>query len=79
MTKEEALVSIRQVSARRTICEIHREIYECADTQMIKDLVLEAFICGKKMDKKLKEYNKNWDDCMFPENKDSKEDGERRA
>lgn len=65
MTRDEAIISISEhSSARRTICEVHREIYRLGD-EKIKELVLEAFIMGKKMDRKLKEYKQDWDEEFF--------------
>ena len=48
------------ISATRTICEVHREIYRAAlkgkDKQVIIDLIQEAYVMAKKMDAKLREY-----------------------
>jgi hypothetical protein len=65
MTREEAIEAINHTSYRRTICEVHREIYKSCSDPRIKELVLEAFIMGKKMDRKLKEYKWDWDEGFF--------------
>lgn len=85
MTRDEALVFMRRSSSRRTICEVHREIYDACDempevvkTQM-RELVLEAFIMAKKMDAKLREYKSDWDDGFFEKNLDRMDDIHKRA
>jgi hypothetical protein len=49
----------------RTICEVHREIYDIVydnEDEKLKDLVNEAYILAKKMDAKLRQYKNNYDD-----------------
>lgn len=53
----------------RTICEVHREIYdliyELPDSErknQIEEKVEEAFLMAKKMNAKLRQYKNNYDD-----------------
>lgn len=84
MTKEEALVAMRRASSWRTICEVHREIYDlCQEIgeptkTAITNLVLEAFVMGKKMDSKLREYKADWDDGFYGRNEDHRADSRKR-
>lgn len=73
--------ALKEASKRRTICEVHREIYEIACNLGLNDvrqLVREAFEMGKKMDAKLREYKKDWDAGFYGPNEDHREDRERR-
>lgn len=84
MTREEALAQMKRASSFRTICEVHREIYDAAATlpesqrDRIHGLVIEAFIMGKKMDAKLREYKADWDTGFYEENTDHHSDSKRR-
>jgi hypothetical protein len=84
MTREQALVALRRASSYRTICEVHREIFDAAETlpqaarDRIQNLVLDAFIMGKKMDAKLKEYKADWDAGFYELNTDRRADRHRR-
>lgn len=84
MTREEALVALRRASSFRTICEVHREIYDAAETlpepqkSEIQNKILEAFIMGKKMDAKLREYKADWDAGFYEVNTDRRADRHRR-
>lgn len=78
MTKDEALAQMKRASSWRTICEVHREIYESTGDEKIKELVLEAFILGKKMDAKLREYKSDWDAGLYEKNEDHRADSKRR-
>lgn len=84
MTREEALVAMRRASSFRTICEVHREIYDAAellppaDKEKIQNLVLDAFIMGKKMDAKLREYKADWDAGFYEVNTDRRADKRKR-
>lgn len=84
MTREEALVSLRRASSFRTICEVHREIYDAAEhlppaeKELIQGKVLDAFIMGKKMDAKLREYKADWDAGFYELNTDRRDDKRRR-
>lgn len=85
MTRDEAIALLKISSQRRTICEIHREIYEAlgkapvALKETIRELVIEAFIMGKKMDAKLREYKGDWDDGLYDPNPDRNADRIRRS
>ena len=53
----------------RTICEVHREIYDILyddlhgeDRKKTLDLLNEAYGMAKKMDAKLRQYKNNYDD-----------------
>lgn len=85
MTRDEALVQLRcKASSFRTICEVHREIYDATeglDEQAkahIRELVIDAFIMGKKMDARLKEYKSDWDQGFYDLNSDRAEDRAKR-
>lgn len=84
MTKDEALASMRLASSRRTICEVHREIYDSCGSfseparTAIRELVIEAFIMAKKMDGKLREYKSDWSKGFFALNIDRRDDQHRR-
>jgi hypothetical protein len=78
MTREEALNWMRRASSWRTICEVHREIYDALEDEKLKDLVLEAFIMGKKMDATLREYKADWDAGFYGKNEDRRADSKRR-
>lgn len=84
MTRDEALVSMRRASCFRTICEVHREIYDLSEgvpeaiKEKLRELVLEAFVMGKKMDAKLREYKADWDAGFYQPNPDRREDRRKR-
>lgn len=89
MTKDEALQQMKRASSFRTICEVHREIYDLTEHDSdpwvahhalpkIRDLVLEAFVMGKKMDAKLREYKLDWDSGFYEKNEDRRADSKRR-
>jgi len=44
----------------------------------VRDLVLEAFYMGKRMDTKLREYRADWDNGFYEANEDHKLDSRRR-
>lgn len=75
---------MRRSSSFRTICEVHRDIYDaCSDLAeplrvRMQDLVIEAFIMGKKMDSKLREYKADWDEGLYEKNHDHRADSLRR-
>lgn len=85
MTREEALVAMRRASPWRTICEVHREIHDACEAlpeptkTKIQDLVIEAFIMGKKIDARLREYKADWDAGFYEKNIDRRADRARRA
>lgn len=84
MNKEDALSWMKRASCFRTICEVHREIHDLAGTlaeptkTAFQDLVLEAFVMGKKMDAKLREYKADWDEGFYGKNENRREDKRRR-
>ena len=58
-----------------TICQLHREIYKALldeeyeeSDEIIKNLK-QAFTFGKKMNAKLRQYKKNYDDGWYEEHK----------
>lgn len=63
-------VKDKNVSALRTICEVHRDIHDILMDESISpelankliDLLEEAYHMGKKMDSKLRQYKNNYDD-----------------
>jgi hypothetical protein len=85
VTREEALASMRRASSFRTICEVHREIYDACeaipdhDREKIRELVIEAFIMGKKIDERLREYKADWDAGFYGPNTDRRVDRKRRC
>jgi len=74
-------VKDKRVADFRTICEVHREIYEVLtkeklskyDIQAIIELLEEAYKMGKKMDSKLRQYKYNYDDDWWEANKNINE------
>jgi hypothetical protein len=63
-----------RVSTNRTICEVHREMYEVflndkslpdSFANKMIDLIEEAYIMAKKMNAKLSQYKHNWDDSFW--------------
>lgn len=79
MTREEALGLMRRSSSWRTICEVHREIYDACPDERVRGLVLEAFIMAKRMDAKLREYKADWDQGLYEPNMDHRSDSKKRA
>ena len=85
MTRDEALTQLRcKASSFRTICEVHREIYDATEDlaepvkSQIRDLVITAFIMAKKMDGKLKSYKQDWDAGFYDLNNDRANDRAKR-
>lgn len=59
----------------RTICEVHREIYDCLVLELYDDIVPkleEAYLMGIKLCKKLVEHK-----CSLPEWKNNTEEAQR--
>lgn len=85
MTRDEAIVLMRQASGRRTICEVHREIYDACEEMSepekttLQELAIEAFIMSKRIDAKLREYKADWDAGFFEKNPDRITDLHKRA
>lgn len=63
------------VNPKRTICEVHREMYRKIKGTSLEDsvvpLIEEAFIMAKKMNNKLRQYKNNYDDGWWESNKTS--------
>lgn len=82
MTRDEAIAQMRRASSWRTICEVHREIYDglagVPGGERLREKVLEAFVMGKKMDAKLREYRSDWDAGFYEKNADHREDSKVR-
>jgi len=81
--RNEAGQTLRNCSPHRTICEVLREINDMhqGDTQVDIDTrakVRESVDMAKRMDRKLKEYNKEYDADWWEANKDYEADLERR-
>ena len=63
------------VMDKRTICEVHRELYDIAVTHFkdsphfaaITEKLEEAYWMGKKMNAKLRQYKNNYDDGWWEE------------
>lgn len=75
VSREEALRQIRgRVSSWRTICEVHREIYDIAEElpepvrSKVMDLVIDSYVMAKKMNDKLREYKSDWDSGLWVRN-----------
>ena len=72
--KKQPSVKDPKVSPSRTICEVHREMYDVFlndpnidvdfSNKMI-DLIEEAYIMAKKMNAKLGQYKNNWDESFW--------------
>ena len=60
------------VSPRNTICEVLRQIYWETRNPDIKLKARIAVTMAKKMQRKLKEYNQDWDKDFWGKNVDSK-------
>jgi len=79
-------VKDKRVSSIRTICEVHREIYDILnkhikDKQVLKRLIVlleEAYGMGKKMNNRLRMYKYNYDESWWEENKNYGESLKRR-
>lgn len=63
------------VHAKRTICEVHREVYrelmQRDPGDPLLDKLTEAFAMGKKMNNKLRQYKHNYDDGWWAENREA--------
>ena len=52
-----------KTSARRTICEVLREIYDLTEGNTeVTDRLQDAYVMAKKMDAKLRQYNGYYDE-----------------
>lgn len=70
----------KRASKFRTICEVHREIYDIVLTEVepsVANLIIgkleESYIMAKKMNNKLRQYKFNYDDDWWENNKNIKE------
>ena len=70
----------KRVANFRTICEVHREIYDILDNDEdleyeVKDEIIElleeAYLMAKKMNQKLQQYKHNYDDGWWEKEKKS--------
>ncbi len=68
-----ANIGKRRPGPRRTICEVHRELYRLLNTEENKDTVIplieEAYVMAKKMNNKLRQYKYHYDDGWWEKNK----------
>jgi hypothetical protein len=77
--KKAPSIKDKRVSPIRTICEVHRELHDILlgeknipDSVSDKMIALleEAYIMGKKMDNKLRQYKYNYDDGWWKKSKE---------
>lgn len=72
---KEINLSVRDafINPKRTICEVHREMYRKIKGTALEDtmapLIEEAFVMAKKMNNKLRQYKNNYDDGWWESNK----------
>jgi len=78
MEKEIKNSILNTTSKFRTICEVHREMWDIIDQlknedikNQLRDRIMVAYDMGKRMDKRLKFYKKDWDSNMWEKNLDS--------
>ena len=76
---------IANVNSKRTICEVHREIFDevyqlpdCGRKTLIIERLIEASAYAKKMSAKLFEYKADWEDGFYGANEDYSNDLEHR-
>ena len=64
-----------KVGQKRTICEVMREIHDITDKDNIEVIsrLEEMKVMARKMDAKLKEYKKNWQEDFYKKNTDVEE------
>jgi len=75
--KGREFVDTAKVNRARTICEVHREVYDVlaehyGDTPHFKELadkLQEAYTMAKKMNLKLKQYKHNYDNGWWEKSK----------
>lgn len=53
----------------RTICEVIREIYWATEDKQIREKAVEAIRMAKRMNNRLREYKRSWDNGEWEENK----------
>ena len=70
----------KRVANFRTICEVHREIYDILDDdetiefevkEQVIELLEESYLMAKKMNGKLQQYKNNYDDGWWEKQKKS--------
>lgn len=76
-------MSLRGAATKRTICEVLREINDMHQSENDHDLFIhqrcaEAEHMAKRMSRKLRDYNREYDEGWWEENKDYAQDLERR-
>jgi len=69
----------------RTICEVHREMWDIVEVVPQEDLrgelqnrLVTVYTMAKKMEEKLREYKHDWDSGFWEANKNYQKDLERR-
>ncbi len=70
-------IHVKTTNEIRTICEVHREIYDvlldinidCDIKSRLIELIQEAYTKGKHMDCKLRQYKFDYNDGWYEENK----------
>ena len=78
MSKKSVSDPLYNTNFGRTICEVHREIYDLMNThlsghfmyQEITEKLDESYTMAKKMDAKLRQYKHNYDDGWWEIEKD---------
>ncbi len=75
-------IAEKRASRRRTICEVHREIHDAVQADEPKNKVLallkEAYDYGKRMDAKLREQKRDYDEGLWPDNPNWKKSRKQR-
>ena len=79
MKKKSVSDSVYNKNFGRTICEVHREIYDIMHEHLsnhfkyndIEQKLDEAYTMAKKMDAKLRQYKYNYDDSWWETEKDA--------
>jgi hypothetical protein len=85
MVKKGSGLKGKTVNEFRTICEVHREIYDLIEgnkntksKEKIISLLEEVYKMGKKMNNKLIQYKFGWDKDFWDKNKNYEEKLDRR-
>jgi len=79
-------VKDKTINKKRSICEVHRQIYDAVndaaisdeEKEKIVDLLEEAYTYGKKMDLKLQQYKHNWSDGWWKKNRKFKVEWDKK-
>ena len=71
---------------QRTICEIHREAWDIVENieddfvrHGLQTKLIIAYDMAKRMNAKLREYKKNWDEHFWEKNEDVNQDRQKRG